>query len=65
MMSYAPLFETMKKKGISSYMLIKNGISSSTYESIRQGKTCTTITIEKLCKILDCNVQDIVIYIKD
>ena len=65
MISYEPLFETMKQKNISSYYLIKHGLSKGTYESIRQGKLCNLITIDRLCKLLDCNVSDIITYIPD
>lgn len=65
MISYAPMFETMKRKNISSYYLIKNGLSKGTYESIRQGKQCNLVTIDRLCKLMDCNVSDIITYIPD
>lgn len=65
MISYAPMFKTMKTKNISSYYLIKNGLSKGTYESIRQGKQCNLVTIDRLCKLMDCNVSDIITYIPD
>lgn len=65
MISYDPLFQTMKQKQISSYKLFQQGLSKGTYESLRQGKPCSTVTIEKLCKLLDCNVSDILTYIPD
>ena len=70
MISYAPLWKTMKQKGISSYALRgkqneEDGISSSSYRNIRAGKPITTTTIETLCRLLDCAVSDIIEYLPD
>ncbi len=65
MISYEPLFNTMKQKNISSYKLDKLGFSRSTYYAIKQGRSVSTNTINQLCKILDCNVSDIITYIAD
>ena len=66
MISYEPLWETMKNKGISQYALInKYGISNGTIGNLKKNRPIETTTIEKFCKILDCNVQDILIYIPD
>lgn len=63
MISYAPLFETMKKKGISSYRLQKMGFSRSTYNAIQHGKSVSTNTIDQLCTLLGCSISDIVEYV--
>lgn len=65
MISYEPLFQTMKQKHISSYELVKRGFSRSTYYSIKRGKSITTNTLNQLCSILHCNVTDILEYIED
>ena len=65
MISYKPLFRTMKAKGITSYKLQKAGFSRSTYYSIQKGNSVSTNTINALCKILDCKVTDIIEYIDD
>ncbi|MDL2248772.1 helix-turn-helix transcriptional regulator [Tyzzerella sp. OttesenSCG-928-J15] len=66
MMSYVPFWNTLKSKKISQYALInKHGISRGTIANIKNNKPMETTTIEKFCKILNCNVQDIVIYIPD
>ena len=62
MISYKPLFQTMKEKNISSYELSKRGFSRSTYYAIKHGKSITTNTINQLCKILHCEVSDIIEY---
>ncbi len=65
MMSYAPLFKTMKKKGITSYRLQKMGFNRATYYSIKSGNSVSTNTIHQLCKLLNCRVEDIIEYIPD
>ncbi len=63
MISYAPLFKTMKDKHITSYRLEKMGFSRATYYSIQKGNSVSTNTINQLCKLLKCNVTDIIEYI--
>ena len=59
MISYEPLFQTMKEKGISSYQLGKMGFPMSNYHALKRGKNVSTHTIDVLCDLLDCNVSDI------
>ena len=63
--SYEPLFMTMKKKGITSYRLFKLGFPQSNYYAIKRGENISTHTVNELCRILDCNVSDIMIYIDE
>ena len=65
MISYAPLFDTMKRKKITSYRLEKMGFSRATYYSIQQGNSISTNTVNQLCKLLHCEVSDILEYIDD
>lgn len=65
MISYAPLFKTMKAKQITSYRLEKMGFSRATYYSIQKGNSVSTNTINQLCRLLKCNVPDIMEYIDD
>ena len=61
MISYKPLYETMYKKDITEYALIyKHGLSAN-----KQGKPITTKTLDILCFILECNVNDIIEYIEE
>ena len=63
MITYKPLWETMKEKGVTTYTLInKYNISSSTILRLRHDQGVTTQLIDDLCKILDCNVEDIIKY---
>ncbi len=65
MISYAPLFKTMKDRKITSYRLEKLGFSRATYYSIQKGNSISTNTINQLCKLLKCNVSDIIEFIDE
>ena len=65
MISYEPLFRTMKEKGITSYRLEKMGFNRSTYYSIKVGNSISTNTVEQLCRLLHCRVEDIIEFIED
>lgn len=61
MISYAPFWITLKEKGETTYTLInKYNISSSTIDRMRKGKGISTAKIDDLCKILKCEVEDII-----
>lgn len=55
----------MDEKNISQYQLLKQGIDNKTLDSLKKNKNITLITLEKLCKILDCTPNDIVKFIDD
>ena len=65
MISYTPLFKTMKEKNITSYRLEKMGFSRATYYSIQKGNSVSTNTINQLCKLLKCNVSDVMEFIDE
>ena len=65
MISYAPLFKTMKDRKITSYRLEKMGFSRATYYSIQKGNSVSTNTINQLCKLLKCDVPDVMQYIDE
>lgn len=65
MISYKPFFDTLKKKEITTYKLITQyGVSRSLIDRLKHDKPVTTVTIDDLCNILDCEINDIVEYIK-
>ena len=64
MISYAPLFETMKKRGVTSYRLERMGFSRATYYSIKQGNSVSTNTIDQLCTLLHCTVAAVMEFIE-
>lgn len=66
MISYENLWNVMKEKGVSQYTLIKKyGISPAQITRLKRNESVSTHTIEMFCKIPDCNVGDIMEYIKD
>lgn len=65
MISYEPLFRTMTQRGITSYRLMKLGFPRSTYYAMKRGENISTHTVNQLCKLLECNVWDIMIYVED
>ena len=64
MITYDKLWDFMKKHNVSQYRLIIEGISHSTLTRLKRNESVTTDTIDKLCIILDCNVEDILEFIK-
>lgn len=65
MISYAPLFKTMKDKNITSYRLEKLGFSRATYYSIQKGNSVSTNTIDQLCRLLKCSVSEVMEFIDE
>lgn len=64
MLIYSPFWETLKRSNETTYTLIKNHhISSSTIDKLRKNKPLNTTTLNDLCRILACDVSDIVKYI--
>ena len=66
MIVYDRLWNTMKQKGVSQYKLIKEyGFSTGQLDRLRKNENINAFTLDKLCKILDCDLSDIMEYIKD
>lgn len=66
MISYNNLWKIMKEKGISQYALIKKyNVSPAQITRLKRNESVSTHTIEMFCKILDCEVEDIMKYTKD
>ena len=66
MISYHPMWETMRKRGITQYALIyKKHISPSQIARMKRNEYVSTHTIEVFCKILNCRVEDVMEYIPD
>lgn len=62
---YSPLWDIMRERNISQYQLLKSGIDNKTLDSLKKNKNITLLTVEKLCRILDCTPNDIVIFKDD
>lgn len=66
MMVFDPLWKTMKEKNVTIYALVvKHGISRGTVNKLRHNKNVTLVTIEHLCRILQCQPGDIVAYVDE
>ncbi|MCL2753417.1 MAG: helix-turn-helix transcriptional regulator [Defluviitaleaceae bacterium] len=65
MIIFDRLWETMKEKGVSAYALReKHDIDSRTIRRLRANENVTTYTLNNLCEILDCKLEDIAEYVK-
>lgn len=66
MVSYKPLWETMNKQGITTYVLIeKYGLNPRTINNLKHNRGITVYTLECLCDILNCKPNDILEFISD
>lgn len=66
MISYDRLWQTMKEKNITQYTLIKKyNISPAQITRLKRNESVSTHTIEIFCRILNCNVEDIMQYIDE
>lgn len=65
MISYEPLWKTMREKDISHYYLLQHGIDNKTLDALKKSKNITLLTVEKLCKIINCTPNDIVEFIEN
>lgn len=64
MIDYTPFWETLKNSQETTYSLInRHHISSATLDKLRKNKPLNTTTINDLCRILQCQIQDIAVYI--
>ena len=62
MITYEKLWKMMQEKSVSQYRLHAEGISNSTLTRLRRNESVNTETIDKLCRILECDVGDIMEY---
>lgn len=63
MITYEPFYETLKRKNVTTYKLVnKYNISRSLLDRLKHNKPISTVTVDDLCRILDCRVEDIMRY---
>ena len=66
MISYEPFYQTLLRKGITEYQLIfKQGLSANTLHRMKHGKDISTKTLNLLCTVLECRVEDVVAFVPD
>ncbi len=64
MIVYDRFWSTLRNSQISTYTLIKHyHISSSTIDKLRKNKPLNTTTLNDLCRILQCRIEDLAEYI--
>ena len=62
MIVYRKLWEKMKEAGITQYRLQEEGFSNSTITRLKRDQTVSTETIDRLCRLLQCDVGEIMEY---
>ena len=63
---YDPLWDTMKRKGISTYALIKDySFSKGTLDALKHNRNISMRTLNDICNILSCKVEDVIGHIAD
>ena len=66
MISYKPFYKTIREKKITTYKLVNTyGLSRSLLDRLKHDKPISTVTLNDLCKICQCKVEDIIEYIED
>ena len=66
MITFDKLWKTMSEKGVSTYTLREEcGIDSKTVRRLRANENIETKTLDKLCKALNCKIEDIMEYVED
>lgn len=63
MIDYSPLWHTMKEKNISQYYLLKHGIDNRVLDALKKNKNITLLTLEKICKVVECTADDVVKFV--
>ena len=66
MICYKPLWKTMAKNKVTTYTLrVKHGMSHATVQRLQADMPVSTYTLNRLCKILNCRLEDVAEYIPD
>ena len=66
MITYEPFYRTLKEREMSTYKLIHQyNVSRSLLDRLKHNKPLSTVTLDDLCKILSCKVEDILVYTPD
>ena len=60
MIDYSPLWNTLRSKGISQYLLVRSyHFSSGQMSRLKKNTYVSTHTLETICRILDCRIEDV------
>ena len=64
--TFDPLWETLKDKGITQYNLIEDyKMSRGMLDNLKHNRSITLNTLNDLCNMLDCDIKDVIGYTKD
>ena len=64
--TYEPLWETLRKKDISTYALIRHySFSKGTLDSLKHNRNISTATLNDICNMLECDVGDVIRFTPD
>ncbi|MBR1710617.1 MAG: helix-turn-helix transcriptional regulator [Clostridia bacterium] len=59
------VMSALRERGYTARMLLKEGVNSSTQDKLRNDGGVSFSTLSTLCKLLECNVEDLIEYIPD
>ena len=66
LISYKPFYASLLRQGVTEYQLIfKHGISANTLHRMKHGAPISTKTLDVLCFVLNCRVEDVLEYVPD
>ncbi len=65
MIIYDKLWALMERENVSQYKLVHSGIGNATLERLKKNQPVNIETINKLCKILHCKIEDIAEYVDE
>ena len=66
MISYEPLWETLQRKEITTYQLLKDyGISRGMLDNLKHNRSITMNTLNEFCNMLNCDVTDVIKFTKE
>lgn len=66
MVDYSPLWDTMQKRKITQYTLLKDKVlANHTLDRLKKGQNITLVTLERICKYLSCTPNDVVSFTDD
>lgn len=64
--TYEPLWDTLKRKGTSTYVLIKDySFSKGTLDSLKHNRNISTATLNDICNMLNCDISDVIKFAPD
>ena len=65
MVDYSPLWDTMRKRGITQYKMLQDKIlDNHTLDRLKKNMNITLITLERICTYLDCTPNDVIRFTK-